>query len=317
MLRSQGYLANNPWASMSGKPHELVSFKLLPDTRTLVLIMRGGEIATAALEEDSISVCFPCYAYILSKYVFQADVVGNVDAGILAASWSPDDSSLVLATGDDKLILMTSTFDVVSETALYAADFGEDAPINVGWGSKQTQFHGSLGKAAAQAPKPALVGSSPDDDQLPRISWRGDGQYFVVSTLSPQDRDDPSSSAADRRRRTLRTYSHAGVLQNTSEPTPGLEHVLSWRPSGNWIVSTQRYGFVGGGEGREGRHDVVMFERNGLRRIEFGIESVTAAGVVSESSRKKWGYRVREVGWSSDSNVLSLWIERNEGDLGK
>ncbi|KAF7791354.1 hypothetical protein EIP86_002368 [Pleurotus ostreatoroseus] len=299
ILRSQAYLANNPWSSIFGRPLELVSFKLLPDTRTLVLIMRGGEIATAAIEEDPIST----------------DVVGNVDAGILAASWSPDDSSLVLATGDDKLILMTSTFEVVSETALHPAEFGEDAPINVGWGSKQTQFHGSLGKAAAHAPKPTLVGSSPDDDQLPRISWRGDGQYFVVSTISPQDRDDPSSSATEHRHRTIRIYSHAGILQSTSEPTPGLEHALSWRPSGNWIVSTQRYGFVGGGEGRGGRHDVVMFERNGLRRLDFGIETVTSPGAISESTRKRWGYRVREVGWSSDSNVLSLWIERNDGDL--
>lgn len=238
-----------------------------------------------------------------------------MDAGILSSAWSPDDSLVVLATGDDKLILMTSTFDVISENTLHPEEFGEDAPINVGWGSKQTQFHGSLGKAAAQAPKPAIIGSSPDDDELPHISWRGDGAFFVVSTLSP--RDDSSSSASEHRKRTIRTYSHAGVLQSTSEPTPGLEHVLSWRPSGNWIASTQRYGFIGGGEGREGRHDVVMFERNGLRRLEFGIESVAAGDKQPGPSDRKWGYRVREAGWSSDSNIFSLWIERDEGDIGK
>ncbi|KAJ3555021.1 hypothetical protein NM688_g2799 [Phlebia brevispora] len=299
MLRTQAYLATNPWSSPFGRPLELVSFKLLPDTRTLVWIMRGGEIATASLEDDPIS----------------PDVVGNVDAGILAASWSPDDSALVLATGDEKLILMTSAFDVVSESPLHPTDFGDDAPINVGWGSKQTQFHGSLGKAAAQAPKPSLVGSSPDDDQLPRISWRGDGQFFVVSTLSPQNRDDPTSSTLEHRRRVIRTYSHAGGLQSTSEPTPGLEHTISWRPSGNWVVSTQRYGFPGGGEGKEGRHDVVMFERNGLRRLQFSIDSVISAQAQPGDSGRKWGYRVREVGWSSDSNILSLWIEGDEGDL--
>ena len=242
--------------------------------------------------------------------------VGGVDAGILAASWSPDDSLVALATGDDKLILMTSTFDIVNEGTLHPTDFGEDAPINVGWGSKQTQFHGSLGKAAAQAPKPSVVGASPDDDELPRISWRGDGEYFVVSTLSPLDREDPSSSSIEHRKRTLRTYSHGGVLQSTSEPTPGLEHTVSWRPSGNWIVGTQRYGFPGGGEGREGRHDVVMFERNGLRRLDFAIESVASSAKSTESSGRKWGYRVREAGWSSDSNILSLWIEREDGDFG-
>ena len=242
--------------------------------------------------------------------------MGNVDSGILAASWSPDDSLLVLATGDDKLILMTASYDIVFEDTLHPADFGEDAPINVGWGSKQTQFHGSLGKAAAQAPKPAVVGSSPDDDELPRISWRGDGAFFAVSVLSMRDSSDPSSSSLERRNRTLRTYSHAGVLQNTSEPTPGLEHVAAWRPSGNWIATTQRYGFPGGGEGREGRHDVVLFERNGLRRHEFSIESVVT-GSKALTSGRRWGYRVREAAWSSDSNILALWVEKDEGDLGK
>ncbi|KAI0686278.1 Elongator complex protein 1 [Cytidiella melzeri] len=289
--RFEAYLASNPWSSPYGKPPELVSFKLLLDTRTLVFVMRGGEIAVAPLDEEPLAV----------------EVVGNIDAGILAASWSPDDSLLVLATGDDKLILMTSTFDIVSETTLQREDFGEDAPINVGWGSKQTQFHGSLGKAAAQAPKPAVVGSSPDDDELPRISWRGDGAYFVLSSLS----------AGESRHRTLRIYSHTGILQSTSELTPGLEHVLSWRPSGNWIVSTQRYGFPGGGEGRAGRHDVVMYERNGLRRLDFNIQDLASAEarVSGETAARQWAYRVKEAAWSSDSNVLALWVEKDSGDL--
>ena len=57
---------------------------------------------------------------------------------------------------------MTSSFDIISESTLEREDFGEEAQVNVGWGSKTTQFHGSLGKAAAHAPKPSLVGSSPD-----------------------------------------------------------------------------------------------------------------------------------------------------------
>ena len=188
------------------------------------------------------------------------------------------------------------------------AQFVLDAPINVGWGSKQTQFHGSLGKAAAQAPKQSVVGSSPDDDELPRISWRGDGAFFAVSSLS---------TAGELRRRTLRMYTHTGALQSTAESTPGLEHVLAWRPSGNWIIGTQRYGFPGGGQGREGRHDLVMFERNGLRRGEFQINTVSAPSAKEPGSKIKWGYKVREVGWSADSNILSIWLEKDEGDIGE
>ena len=55
-VRSQAYLATNPWSSPFGKPAELVSFKLLPDTRTLVFIMRGGEIVTANLDDEHVTV---------------------------------------------------------------------------------------------------------------------------------------------------------------------------------------------------------------------------------------------------------------------
>ncbi|KAG6839915.1 hypothetical protein C0991_010395 [Blastosporella zonata] len=176
----------------------------------------------------------------------------------------------------------------------------------------QTQFHGSLGKSAAQAPIQASIGSSPDDDSAPRISWRGDGAFFVVSTLSPPP---PASSASQLRRRTLRVYDREGALQSTSEAVAGLEHTLVWRPSGNLIVGTQRFGFEGGGAGKEERHDVVFFERNGLRHGEFGIRAVDLAGSGSKGVVGKWGYRVRELTWSSDSNVLAIWIERDEGDV--
>lgn len=178
----------------------------------------------------------------------------------------------------------------------------------MGWGSKQTQFHGSLGKAAAQAPTLKTVGTSPDDDEMPRISWRGDGAFFVVSSLSPV-----SDSS---RHRTLRVYDRQAALQSTSEAVPGLEHAMTWRPSGNLIVGTQRFGFEGGGAGKEGRHDVVFFERNGLRHGEFGVRvEDLAIPPGARAEERKWGYKVKELSWSSDSNVLGLWIEKDEGDI--
>lgn len=189
-----------------------------------------------------------------------------------------------------------------------------DAPINVGWGSKQTQFHGSLGKAAAQAAPKIKVGTSPDDDNYPRISWRGDGAYFVVSSLSPDNVPDSQPH------RTLRVYDRQGTLQSTSEEVAGLEHTLVWRPSGNLIVSTQRFGFEGGGAGREGRHDVIFFERNGLRHGEFtlDVDQLQVKGQGSEQGQdRRWGYKVRELAWNSDSNVLAIWIEGDKGDVGK
>lgn len=102
-------------------------------------------------------------------------------------------------------------------------------------------------------------------------------------------------------------YDRQAVLQSTSEPVGGLEHTLCWRPSGNLIAGTQRFGFEGGGLGKEGRHDVVFFERNGLRHGEFTIRP----------EHLKKGYRVRELIWSSDSNVLAVWFETSVGDIGE
>ncbi|KAF5375529.1 hypothetical protein D9615_009198 [Tricholomella constricta] len=273
---------------------QVISLRVIPEVRSLSVIMRNGDITMISLEDDT-------------AVGYEVEVEGTVEPWISAASWSPDESLLVIVTGEDKLILMTSTFDVLSEALIHATEFGEDAPINVGWGSKQTQFHGSLGKAAAQAPTQVVIGSSPDDDEVPRISWRGDGTLFVVSTLSP--------AGPSMRHRTLRVYDREGALQSTSEAVAGLEHPLVWRPSGNLIVGTQRFGFDGGGGGREGRHDVVFFERNGLRHGEFGIRAAELASK-GESDSRKWGYKVRELSWSSDSNVLAIWIERDEGDIG-
>lgn len=104
-----------------------------------------------------------------------------------------------LTIADGKLVQMTTDFEALHEKTLRTTEFGAgrsisqgssisltpspDAQVNVNWGSKATQFHGSLGKAAATTASDHPVGSSPDDDGRVRISWRGDAAFFAVSTL--------------------------------------------------------------------------------------------------------------------------------------
>ncbi|KAG6825725.1 hypothetical protein H0H92_002707 [Tricholoma furcatifolium] len=219
------------------------------------------------------------------------------------------ETNLTDCLGDDKLILMTSTFDILSEAPIHATEFGQeglhayhalihvannyvDAPINVGWGSKQTQFHGSLGKSAAQA----LIGASPDDDAAPRISWRGDGAFYTVSTLLP----------------TVRIYDREGALQSTAEAIAGLEHPLVHLETLLRVRNALADLKV---RGPEGKHDVVFFERNGLRHGEFRIRAIDLAGKGKGKEVGKWRYRVQELSWSSDSNVLVIWVHRDEGDV--
>lgn len=149
----------------------------------------------------------------------------------------------------------------------------------------------------------------------------------------------------------LRVYNREGMLQSTSEPVAGMEHSVAWRPAGagGMIVSTQRFAPQHPGQsasnpsshalgspeglasGREGRHDVVFLERNGLRHGEFEMrewerlggasrrtnDSPSSLAVEASESERIWGYRVREVSWSADGAVLGVWVEGADGDVCK
>ena len=126
-----------------------------------------------------------------------------------------------------------------------------------------------------------------------------------------------------KHRRTIRIYNRDAVLQSTAESTSGLEHPLAWRPSGNFIATTQRFfgpefGY-GGGIGREGRHDFVFFERNGLRRLEVDGQwaELPKAPTKDTEGRLTWGYKVVEMFWSSDSDILAILLRDADGDTCK
>mmetsp|Transcript_9953 Transcript_9953/g.30084 ORF Transcript_9953/g.30084 Transcript_9953/m.30084 type:complete len:307 (-) Transcript_9953:9-929(-) len=205
----------------------------------------------------------------------EVECVGYIDVGIAAVGWAPDQELLAIINCAGTLLIMTRQFYVLSEAPLETDDFGVAKPINVGWGKRETQFQGKAGKAAIHQPLPDA--EVPADDSAPRISWRGDGEFFATSTKP------------DGCPRRLRVWDRNGVLQSTSEKVNGLEQSLAWRPSGNLIASTQRL---------PNRHDVVFFERNGLRHGEFTLPF--AAREV----------QVIELGWNCDSTVLAVWIER-------
>ncbi|KLT46470.1 IkappaB kinase complex, IKAP component [Cutaneotrichosporon oleaginosum] len=275
---------------------QTLSLQYFADDRSVIVLLAGGDIAVIQLEDPAVGVL--------------AEVVGSVDSGIKAAAWSPDDEQLVLVTGEDNLVCMTRSFDTIYEGPLRSDDFGEDKLINVGWGSEGTQFHGSLGKKAllaaqesSKAPKPKAF-SHPTDDGLPRITFKGDASYLAVSSLDPY----PSGGA----RRQVRVYSRdaasgfAPRLSATSEALAGLEAPVAWRPVGNVIAGLVRYGYEGGGEGRKGRWDVAMLERNGLRHGGFELRE-------AESSWE--GAHVVDMMWNAESDVLAIWLRRSEADV--
>lgn len=185
--------------------------------------------------------------------------------------------------------------------------------MNVGWGEKSTQFHGSVGKSAAASLIPSVstsstsplashAKSSPHDDGLPRISWRGDGAFFCVSSLD--DLPATATTAADKRRN-LRVFNRMAALSSTSEPSIGMEGTLAWQPSGAIIASSQILA-VPGEETVEPVQHVIFFEKNGLRRYDFALREDLSLG--SDGRRKQ--SQVKGLAWNSESTILGVWIRR-------
>ncbi|XP_028910875.1 elongator complex protein 1 isoform X1 [Ornithorhynchus anatinus] len=215
----------------------------------------------------------------------QLECVGNIDSGLTVMSWSPEQELVLFATGQQTLIMMTKDFEPIMERQIHQEDFGESKFITVGWGKKETQFHGSEGKEAAQRKQMDVQPALPWDDLRPQVTWRGDGQFFAVGSVCPE-------TGA----RKVRVWNRELVLQSTSEPVAGLEQALAWKPSGNLIASTQS---------KPNKHDVVFFEKNGLLHGEFTLPF------------GKDRVKVNELLWNCDSTVLAIWIEdlNNEENL--
>ncbi|XP_075904166.1 elongator complex protein 1 isoform X2 [Nelusetta ayraudi] len=207
----------------------------------------------------------------------QLECVGSVESGLTSMSWSPDEELVVLTTGQETIIMMTKDFEPITEVGIHQDDFGEGKFITVGWGKKETQFHGSEGKQAAQKKLQEVQPTAAWDDRRPRVTWRGDGQLFAVSAVCPE-------TGA----RKVRVWSREGVLQTTSEPVDGLEPALCWKPSGSLIASTQR---------QPNKHSVVFMEKNGLLHGDFTLPF------------SKDQVKVKDLLWNNDSTVLAVWLE--------
>ncbi|KAF9189964.1 hypothetical protein BGZ51_008686 [Haplosporangium sp. Z 767] len=246
---------------------QVVGVKFLMDIQAVCIIFSHGDVVLFHNE--------------VSESGDTLEIVGSVDSGISCMAWSPDEELVVMVTGEGSILEMTKDFDVIAENPIDVEESGEDVSVNVGWGKKETQFHGTEGKQAAQRKiDTSTFTCSPDDDTKHRLSWRGDGTYFCCS-----------SKDSRLGRRVIRVYNREAILQTTSESVDMLEHSLSWRPSGNLIASSQRLPH---------RHDIVFFERNGLRHGEFTLREANDAVV-------------KELAWNCDSTVLAVWLQRGDG----
>ncbi|EEC18088.1 ikappab kinase complex-associated protein, putative, partial [Ixodes scapularis] len=205
--------------------------------------------------------------------LFQAEVVGNVSGGILAMQWSPDYELVVVVSGEEKVLLMTKDFDPVSEKSLHPDEFGECSPITAGWGSKETQFHGSEGKQAAKVEVKVASGAQ-SLSVADSSTFGGPGCFSQLRVAAVRNSN-----------RKLRIWSREGALQYTGEDINGLEQALSWKPSGSLIASSQHL---------PNKHKIIFFEKNGLNHGEFQLPFAPRE------------FEVKELSWCTDSSVLAV-----------
>lgn len=248
------------------KCDRIISLQYFADTSSTCLVMEGGDIVVVRESpqhgEDKI------------------EIVGSVDVGLSAAAWAPDEELLAIATKSNTLLYMTRDFDNIAVITLAPDDLKASQHVSVGWGKKETQFHGKRAKALRDPTVPETVDEgklSPFDDGKTSLSWRGDGAYLAVNSVESGTR------------RVVRVYSREGQLDSVSEPVDGLLGALSWRPAGNIIAGIQRL---------EDRIDVVFFERNGLRHGQFTLH-------LSKDERDTWASDIN-LSWNIDSTILAV-----------
>lgn len=238
----------------------IVNFEYLSLNHELCVATEAGEIVVYNLSQNS------------------DESVSFCEGGLKAMKWSHDQEVVAFVTKANLLVVMNSAYDPISEINLFDEAFGEEEFINVGWGKKETQFHGSEGKQAAHR-KAEEISAEEDvsaKDGRVLIEWRGDDEYFAVSFVGKTGR-------------MFKVLDKEGKLKYTSEQFNGLQSPLAWRPSGTWIAVPHVL---------PNKYTIALFEKNGLRHREIVLPF--------KSDEEK----VEKLLWSSDSEILAIYTER-------
>ena len=239
----------------------------LSEINQLVFGLSNGDLLSLQLEDN---------------FEETTNTIGTLEECIHQLKSSPDQQTLVAVTNTKVLLLSTSNdYEPIAETPLDTNEFGEQQLVNVGWGSKTTQFHGSAGKKAALEPvnnTPTKLRSEHDDGRS-HLVWRDDGDLFAVSFLSQINQW-----------RTIKIFNKQGQLQATSEsPLNGcIESALAWKISGELIGAAMRF--------NNGQKLTISFlEKNGLKHGELILDTTGNAQRC-----------VEHLAWNKDSSILAV-----------
>lgn len=193
------------------------------------------------------------------------DVVINITC-------SPDFERVIFFTELGKVTVATDCFEVINNFNINEVTFAEMALVNVGWGKKETQFHGSEGKDKRIVKE--VTGDGYHVDETINICWRSDSLLFAIGYFNRISN-----------LRSIKIFNKEGVLQSISEALPGtsnnflsmiqnilfhfsigVEAVLSWKTSKELISFPQNF---------NGNYFISFMEKNGLKHGDFLIPDTT------------------------------------------
>ncbi|PAV83387.1 hypothetical protein WR25_16121 [Diploscapter pachys] len=244
----------------------LISLDILLDTAELCCIFDSGQILTINPDLKEISPAT------------------SISCSCSAAAWSPDQNVLILV--DEEFVRFFSRdFDPFNEFALKNDSKGADelAAVSAGWGSADTQFQGSVGKAAREKKLVKTCKAFDDDSQKAYIKWKADGEMVLVSYF-----------VKDLNERRIGLFDKDGNLRSRISHTTSLEEAISIRPIGNYIATTAR--------NEDGSREFVFFERNGELRHKFPFEKFNNAS------------KIVDLSWDAGAKCLAVQIRKDEFD---
>lgn len=183
----------------------------------------------------------------------EVEELGVQEGGILASRWSPDGELLLIIGSDleaeDSLQVLTADFDPIAVQPAVSTEPGEQIMVNVGWGSRSTQFMGQAGKESREIELKSATKLSEQDNLKVELCWRGDAELFCTSV--------PCFSG-----RRTRIYNREGNHLSTTDSPSTFLGPLSWRASS--LLSAAA-------ESIAGRPIIAQIERNGLEHGQIEL----------------------------------------------
>jgi hypothetical protein len=143
--------------------------KIIGETGSIVCLSHSGHIVSVASNR------------LTDEWADVPESEGCVDTGIAAAAWNPDESVLILVTNNDSFLCMTSSFELVSESATIPRTPGSSCLVS--WRGDGMQFSMYSVDISDNTAKVRIFNK--DLELLFEGRNVGDGAQAVVKSLLP------------------------------------------------------------------------------------------------------------------------------------